>query len=119
MKPLPKSCLISFLATLPVSAPVSFLVVAADYRLDLFLEFCVERLFNGAGPVDCGVDPIVIAQAIIFLVILVALISAPLFPFVFLIAYAVLQGRKERSEAGGQPYDRPASDGYPRTKWSG
>ncbi len=93
MRPAYKYCLISFLATLPITVPFALEGMYYEFRLDLYVEICVQRIFNEIRPIYCAIEPAYVPRAILYVVGMASVFSIPLMPVAFPFVYAGLKFR--------------------------
>lgn len=87
MKSAYRYLLMSILLTLPVTLPYTLQGVYHEYRIDLFVELCFERLINDVTPVYCDVNPSYIPRGIAAVFVLSTVFAIPFLPITFPIAY--------------------------------
>lgn len=87
MKTAQQYLLTSVLLTLPVTLPYTLQGVYHEYRIDLYVELCIERLINDVTPIYCDLNPSYIPKGIAAVVVLSTVFSIPFLPITFPIAY--------------------------------
>lgn len=93
MRPAYKYCLMSFLATLPITVPFALKAIYHEYDLDLYVELCFQRLLDGTRPLYCGFKPSYPPRAIVATIAMASVMSVLLMPAAFPIVYGIVKFR--------------------------
>lgn len=93
MRPAYKYCLMSFLVTLPITIPFAIEGMYYESRLDLYVEICFQRIFNGIRPIYCNFYPSSVPRAITSVIVMASVFSILLMPVAFPIAFGATRLR--------------------------